>query len=104
MRSGTSYGSLLSVPSGSPPMTGVKGGPELACHVPTARQSLSSQACESAAGEGKSTVRCTETVCAILKSEGPCASRRSYQGKLEIEFENWSPATVAEPLSRLFSH
>src|ERR1700674_5188541 len=37
-----------------------------------------------------------------LKSDSPRTDFGSYQGnKLEIEFENWSPATVAELVSML---
>src|ERR1700730_548496 len=105
-RLGKSQGSSLFRPSGSPsvPKVAVKGTPSLALKIAPISQPLVIHAAapENDLREGTCQVPLITKGRPILKSERPRIDLKSYEGKPEIEFENWSPILFAEPVSMLF--
>src|SRR5215471_17470186 len=96
-RFGTSiFGSVLSTPSASPPMPGVKGTPVLAsstppsCHPPSAHASIP----DAHLGVPSSQVKLISRFCAMLKSESPRFNLGLKNSGLEIEFVYSSPTKL----------
>jgi|SRR5580692_1115643 len=104
-RLGNAKSSLLLVLAGSPPVpyVGVKGTPSLAVNMMPSSHPLASQCAGPVQdlGEGMSHVPFTTKVRPTLKSDSPRVNFVSNQSRLEIEFPNASPATVAELVSML---
>src|SRR3954453_22686964 len=87
-RSGTSVGSVLWSPRGSPPSSRVNGAPEDAWNVPPNCHPAAMAVSALFRGAGRDQVKCNDKVCPTLKSEGPRFSRASNHGRLLMEFEN----------------
>jgi hypothetical protein len=104
-RFGKAQGSLLFRPWGSPsvPKVAVNGTPSLALKIPLTSQPFASQAAgrESNWRAGICQVALITKTRPTLNSDSPRIDFKSYQGKLESEFVNWSPPMDAEPVSML---
>src|SRR5437660_3728848 len=107
-RSGKEKSSLLRVPAGAPPVpnNAVKGTPSLAFTTPPNSQPPAAHLTRAGPDFSAGTVQIAliTNVRPTLKSERPRFAFKSYQCKLDNEFEKPSPAITLEPVSMLLPH
>src|ERR1700680_3896834 len=107
-RFGKAQGSLLFSPWGSPsvPKVAVNGTPSLALKIPLNSQPFAIQSAGREANwrAGICQVALITRTRPTSYSDRPRIDFRSYQGKLESAFVNWSPPIDAEPVSMLLPH
>src|SRR5215469_14495983 len=104
MRFGTSaLGSVLFIPSGSPPIVGVKGTPEVADSTPpTCHPETTHAAPEFNVGMGISYVKFASRLWLTLKSERPRLILGLNHRGLDIEFRYSSPTRLPDEVSIAF--
>src|SRR5438477_5065975 len=103
LRSGKSHGSVLFCPSGSPPISRVKGTPVLALRIPPSCQPPVNHAPTALEMWGLGTFQMVLKVklCLMSKSQGPCLPcALANSGSEGMELRKGSPNCAPEPSSR----